>query len=105
VDFYDKNLDFSIVQKLRIRNETKWNYSYYPILFESEAVLLEVQKKLNENQIFPRRYFYPSLNTIPFVEATTLPISEDTAKRILCLPLYYNLEIKAMKIICKIINN
>jgi dTDP-4-amino-4,6-dideoxygalactose transaminase len=46
---------------------------------------------MNDNDIIPRRYFYPSLNTVPYVQNTPMPISEDTARRILCLPLYVGL--------------
>ena len=38
----------------------------------------------------PRRYFYPSLNTLPYVNNQNMPISEDISKRILCLPLYFS---------------
>lgn len=68
------------------------NYSYFPVIFPSEERLLLADKVLQANNIFARRYFYPSVNTFshkyPYVE---MPISEDISKRILCLPLYYNL--------------
>ena len=43
VDFYNNNIDFSKVRTILIRENTKWNYSYYPIIFESEEKLLEVE--------------------------------------------------------------
>lgn len=92
VDFYNNNIDFSRVYTLKIRENTSWNYSYYPLIFESENKLLKVQKVLNENQIFPRRYFYPSLNTIEYVNGSEMPISESISSRILCLPLYVGLK-------------
>lgn len=92
VDFYNKNLNFSKLQKLKIREETHWNFSYYPVIFESEAKLLKVQKELNEQKIYPRRYFYPSLNLLNYVNRETMPVSEDIASRIMCLPLYKDLE-------------
>ena len=61
VDFYNQNLDFSQLQSLKIRENTHWNYSYYPVLFENEQKLLETIEKLNQINVFPRRYFYPSL--------------------------------------------
>ncbi|WP_316632860.1 DegT/DnrJ/EryC1/StrS family aminotransferase [uncultured Flavobacterium sp.] len=91
VDFYNDQLDFSKLQGLKIRENTEWNYSYYPLIFDSEEKLLKVQKELNENQIFPRRYFYPSLNTIKYTNGMSMPISESIASRILCLPLYVGL--------------
>ena len=92
VNFYRTNLDFSKLQTLKIRDNTKWNYSYFPILFENQEILLKVEKALNEDRIFPRRYFYPSLNTIPYINAKKMPNSEDIASRVLCLPLYVGLE-------------
>lgn len=91
VDYYNEHLDFSKVQGIKIRKNTKWNYSYYPIIFENEEQLLRVEKELNENQIIPRRYFYPSLNTIDYVRGKSMPISESVAERVLCLPLYAGL--------------
>ena len=88
--------------------EVKWgttNYSYFPVIFESEKKLLNVEKALNNENIFPRRYFYPSVNTYSeIVEYMQMPVSEDIAKRILCLPLYYKLDVKHIDIICDIIN-
>ena len=104
VNHYDSNLNFKKLQKLKIRENTQWNYSYYPVIFESEVVLLQVQKVLNEQQIFPRRYFYPSLNTIPFVNEKSMPISESAASRVMCLPLYMCLEQEKVDLICKLIN-
>lgn len=74
------------------------NYSYFPVIFKNEETLLKVQAKLNEHHIFPRRYFYPSVNTftklVPYVP---MPVSEDIASRILCLPLYYALSDENIK--------
>ena len=104
VDFYAKNLDLSIIKALKIRQNTKWNYSYYPIVLETEELLLKVEKALNEVQIFPRRYFYPSLNTVNFIKNTEMPISESISKRILCLALYVGLKKEDLEKITKIIN-
>ncbi|MBO2544795.1 DegT/DnrJ/EryC1/StrS family aminotransferase [Salegentibacter sp. BDJ18] len=92
VDFYNENLDFSKLQKLKIRERTNWNYSYYPVIFENEAKLLNVKKELNEQEIYPRRYFYPSLNLLDYVNRDRMPVSENIASRVLCLPLYKELE-------------
>lgn len=96
-EFYDKHLDFNQLQKMKIRENTEWNYSYYPVIFESEEKLQEVQKRMNENGIVPRRYFYPSLNTLEYVEGQSMPVSESIASRILCLPLYVGLKKKDLE--------
>jgi dTDP-4-amino-4,6-dideoxygalactose transaminase len=104
VDFYTENLNFDKVKTIKIRENTTWNYSYYPVLFASESQLLEVQKALNAAEIFPRRYFYPSLNTIDFVQGQPMLISEDIASRVLCLPLYAGLTATELQQITTIIN-
>lgn len=104
VDFYNNNLNFTKLKTIKIRENTKWNYSYYPIIFESEDILLKCQKVLLDNAIAPRRYFYPSLNTINYVEGNEMPVSESIASRILCLPLYKELELDDVQRIVLLIN-
>lgn len=65
------------------------NYGYFPIILKDEAQALELQKALNKKQIFPRRYFYPSLDTLNYIEPKQYaPISRDISSRILALPMY-----------------
>lgn len=104
VALYAEQLDFSHITPLKLRVGTEWNYSYYPVIFKSEAQLLATQKVLNDQQIFPRRYFYPSLNTIPYVAGGSMPVSESIASRVLCLPLYAGLEENDVLKIIKLIN-
>lgn len=105
VDVYNGSLNFSKVKSMKIRKNTKWNYSYYPIIFESEQKLLEVEHKLKENNILPRRYFYPSLNTIKYTNGASMPISENISARILCLPLFAGLVLRDVEMISNLINN
>lgn len=71
---------------------TGCNYSYFPAIFKDEETALKVMAALNAENIFPRRYFYPSVNTftklVPYVK---MPVSEDIASRILCLPLHFRM--------------
>jgi len=79
---------------------TTYNFAYYPVVFENEAVLLRVKDALNESEIFPRRYFYPSLNTLDYLPVRQeCPVSEMISKRTLCLPLYFEM---GMELIGKI---
>lgn len=102
-EYYDTQIKG--LQKLKIREGTDWNHSYYPVIFESEEELLKTEKVLIENKIIPRRYFYPSLNSIPYIKGQQMPISESTAKRILCLPLFPGLTESDLDIIKNCINN
>ena len=87
-----------------IRPETDYNFSYIPIIFESEEILLKVKSSLESNNIFPRRYFYPSLNTISFYRSQNkMPVSESIASRVLCLPNFFELTNLEIENITKII--
>lgn len=89
---YKKELTGLPLQMMEIRQNTKWNSSYFPVIFETEEALLKVKEALNKEDIFPRRYFYPSLNTIEYVKGQNCGNSESISTRIACLPLYYGLE-------------
>ena len=105
VEFYDELLsNNNIIKKLKIRDHTDWNFHYYPIIIESEEQLIRLTTVLNKENIFPRRYFYPSLNTLNYVNSKVMPISEDISKRVLCLPLFYDINYKDIERICKLIN-
>lgn len=65
------------------------NYGYFPIILKDENQTLKLQKSLNNINIFPRRYFYPSLDTLHYIEPKQYcKHSRDISKRILCLPIY-----------------
>jgi dTDP-4-amino-4,6-dideoxygalactose transaminase len=104
-DYYDQHLEFSKLSKLKIREHTQWNYSYYPVIFKSEEELLETMKRLSAEDVHPRRYFYPSLEALPYVNSMECPIAEDIAKRVICLPLYTTLEEKDLETIVNLINH
>ncbi len=88
-----------------IRENLQYNYSYYPIIFQNEKELLSVKSALEEKSIFPRRYFYPSLNTLPYLNTKVhMPVSENIANCIMCLPLYGELSINDVENISQIIH-
>jgi dTDP-4-amino-4,6-dideoxygalactose transaminase len=72
---------------------TTYNYAYYPIVLSSEQRLLDVTRALAAREVTPRRYFYPSLHTLPYVEPQAAPVSADISTRVLCLPLYPQLSL------------
>jgi len=86
-----------------LRKGTVYNYAYFPVLFENEKVLLEVFEALKKKKVFPRRYFYPSLNMLPFFGQQSMPVSENAASRVMCLPLYHNITKKDVDMITAII--
>lgn len=102
-EFYQSLLTDYSIHLLKVNKDSTFNYSYFPIVLQSENQVKKVIKKLNDNYIFPRRYFYPSLNTLDYVEKYDCPISEDISVRVLTLPLFHDLRETEIKMICKII--
>jgi dTDP-4-amino-4,6-dideoxygalactose transaminase len=102
VAIYRDSLPESI-QQLKIREGTEWNCSYFPIIMDSEVDLIENLKIWNSVGVFPRRYFYPSLNTLNYVTQKQLLISEQISKKVLCLPVFYSLDKSQIDSIIKIL--
>lgn len=68
-------------------NNLEYNYAYFPVMLRDEAAVergLAVLARLN---VFPRRYFYPSLNRVPYINGPTCPVSEEAARTVLFLPM------------------
>ena len=104
-EYYSSNLNFNSFRKMNYRDNTEINYSYYPIIFDDESTLTLCNERLLKNEIFARRYFFPSLNTINFIKGEECPNSELISKTILCLPIYESLTKKNQDLIIKITNN
>lgn len=69
--------------------DLEWNHAYYPVIFPDGASMTRCLAALNQEQIYPRRYFHPSLNTLPYVRPVQpCPVSEDMTQRVACLPLW-----------------
>lgn len=101
---YTKKLKNFKGQWLQIPNNTNYNFAYFPILFNTEEQLLETTSLLERNQIFCRRYFYPTLDTLDYItRKDNLPVAHDIAKRILCLPLYHDLSFEEQDMITRLI--
>lgn len=89
---YKKELD-GLVTFQEINPLASPCYSYFPVILKSEAQRIKIQDKLNQNDIFPRRYFFPSLDTLSYIEPKQVcPTSRDISGRILALPLYPELK-------------
>ncbi len=101
---YDKLLHGKGLRRPSLPQGTDYNYAYYPVIFLSEERLLECIKRLNAADIYPRRYFYPSLSKLPYIITPDhLSISHNISPRILCLPMFSGLKIEDMDKICSIV--
>lgn len=76
------------------------NYSYFPILIDSDYPLTrdELYQKLKDQGIFSRRYFYPLISEfsmyrgLPSSHRDNLPMATDAAYKVLCLPIYPDID-------------
>jgi len=76
--------------------DTKYNYTYFPILVEKEYPLTRdgLNNRLREHGIIPRRYFYPLISEFPMYRglpsatSQNLPVAHKVAESVLCLPIY-----------------
>ncbi len=89
---YDSCLADMPLQRPVLQKNVAYNGAYYPVIFSSEETMLMIKEQLMQHHVNTRRYFYPSLNTLPHLPASApCPISEDLARRVLCLPLSFEL--------------
>ncbi len=86
------------------------NYAYFPAVFDEKvfgASRNEVFDALVEQGIGARKYFYPLINTFDCFygkyDPHETPIALHISKRVLTLPLYAELSLENMDIICEII--
>jgi dTDP-4-amino-4,6-dideoxygalactose transaminase len=102
-DRYDQNLQGLKARKPLWHKESANNYAYYPLVFEDIQVMLNCMEYLKVNEIFTRRYFYPSLaSSLPYMEYKKLDVTEDISSRVLCLPLYPDLTTEEVDLISRL---
>lgn len=90
--YYDTRIAGLNLFRPVIPANTQYNYAYYPVIFPAESNLLVAIRRLEEHQISPRRYFYPSLDQLDYIkDKFHLPVSQSLSSRVLCLPLYHEL--------------
>lgn len=92
-EYYRNKLETTDFKYQKLTDIKGYNYSYFPVIFRDEGTLMKYMTSLNNHYIYPRRYFYPSLNLVTCLDSgQNCPISEGIASRILCLPLYHTLK-------------
>jgi dTDP-4-amino-4,6-dideoxygalactose transaminase len=102
---YDQKLKGLPLRRPSITPGCDYNHAYYPVIFESEQTLLRVVETLTFHSIFPRRYFYPSLSSLRYLNREFhTPVCDDIAPRVLCLPLYHSLSLEEIDMICRLIS-
>lgn len=87
------------VQKQKAQAGSSSNYAYYPIVLRDETRIVNVMDHLHDSGVHARRYFYPSLDSVTYLESTetNCPESRWLSQRILCLPIYSGLSNESIK--------
>ncbi len=102
-DLYDQLLKDLPLQRPDALEGTTYNYSYYPIIVDTEKRLTSIKTLLQQNDVNTRRYFYPSLNILPQYTGEPCPVSESISLRALALPMFYELKATDIQKICGLI--
>jgi len=88
------------------------NYSYFPIFVERDYPMSRdaLYQKLRDNNIFSRRYFFPLISDFPMyrdlpsAQRENLPVATEVANKVLCLPIYPDLDVEQVHTIVQIIS-
>ncbi len=100
---YDTWLKRENIQHQIINENGVFNYAYYLIVLNDAETTLKIIKELVDNLVTPRRYFYPSLNTVKLYEGNSCPVSEKISESIICLPLYFELTFNDVDFVSRIL--
>ncbi|MGB6150349.1 MAG: DegT/DnrJ/EryC1/StrS family aminotransferase [Pricia sp.] len=100
---YSSLLSHLPIKTLQISAENEHNYGYFPVVFENHKTMMKVKTALEHQNVISRRYFYPSLNQLPYIAGESCPVSEKISDSVLCLPFYHDLSTENLERIAEII--
>lgn len=97
--YSDALKDISGVTYFDAHNQFEWNHAYFPVLIDSDYPLSRdaLYDALKAENVYSRRYFYPLISSfamyrhLPSAAPDKLPVANDLAEKILCLPIYPDL--------------
>ena len=84
-----------------------YNYAYFPVFCPDTECREAIVEELNAHDIYPRRYFEPSLNELDFLPEASrspCPVSEHASRTVVCLPLYPDLPLADIERICGLVH-
>lgn len=109
VERYIENLkNIEGIKLNKIKENIKSNYAYFPVVFDGYMLTRDaVYEHLKSKNIITRKYFYPLTNNFECYKgrfkSEDTPVAKYIADRILCLPVYSDLELEDVDMICNII--
>ncbi len=100
---YNSVMKYLKVKTIKLNPESSFNYAYYPAIFETEAALLKAEELLNAHWIYPRRYFFPTLNKLRYITNSLCPVCDEINLKVLCLPMYHNISMEEIDFVCRLL--
>lgn len=98
------------IKLCEFQQDVESNYAYFPVVFDGYKYTRdELFKKLGDEQIIARKYFFPLTNSFDCYKGYTTageektPVAKYIADRVLTLPLYADLSLVDVDRICNII--
>lgn len=103
-EYRERLADVKGIHCLKDAGEKVANYSYFPILVRADYPISrdDLYQKLKDHGIHPRRYFYPLISDFPMYRGLpsshreNLPVATVAAQRVLCLPIYPDMEMSVV---------
>ncbi len=103
-ELYDSLLEGTNIWRPAILKGTQYNHAYFPVVLRTEKACLQALDRLQQYSIYPRRYFYPSLSELNYVNQGHLtPICNDISARVICLPLYHTLSNDEVELVARVL--
>lgn len=94
------------------KSNRKSNYAYFPVIFDEKKCGCsrdDIYNELQKHCIYTRKYFYPLTNTFScfagMFDVQKTPTALWVSERILCLPMYADLELEVVDKICAVIGS
>lgn len=105
--YYERLLGKKGIKLNQIPSDLKWNYAYFPVVFDGFKSRDQVKAELEQHNIFARKYFYPITTQFSCYKGEygniSLPVSSYVSDHVLTLPMYADLTMEEADQICDII--
>lgn len=101
--YYDQKLQNFHARRPVWTDRASFTGAYYPIVFDKPELMRRCKAALEAAEIYPRRYFYPSLSSsLPYLPSPNFPVTENICERVLCLPLFDQLGKEEINLIVRL---
>lgn len=96
--------DQSGIKLFEVPENLKWNYAYFPAIFDGSKDRDTVKAALEAENIFARKYFYPSMDEAAcytgMQNRISLEVSQWASRHVLTLPMSSELTVEQVDRIC-----